>query len=56
MIEIHDKPATGATIRLHAADNVVVARTDLGIGARLKDQSSKWCIWHIAQHEHEQVQ
>jgi altronate hydrolase len=35
MIEIHDKPATGATIRLHAADNVVVARTDLGIGARL---------------------
>ena len=35
MIEIHDKPATGATIRLHPADNVVVARADLAIGARL---------------------
>ena len=38
MIEIHDKPATGATIRLHAADNVVVARTDLAIGAKLEPE------------------
>ncbi|MBX9965732.1 MAG: altronate dehydratase family protein [Burkholderiales bacterium] len=35
MIEILDKPATGVTIRLHATDNVVVARTDVAIGATL---------------------
>ncbi|MBI1395691.1 MAG: altronate dehydratase [Betaproteobacteria bacterium] len=35
MIEIHDRPETGATIRLHPADNVVVARTDVGIGTPL---------------------
>jgi len=35
MIEIKDKPATGQTIRLHEADNVLVARTDLALGARL---------------------
>ncbi len=35
MIEIHDKPAAGTTIRLHPSDNIVVARTDLPIGARL---------------------
>jgi altronate hydrolase len=38
MIEIADKPAAGATIRLHAADNVVVARTDVAIGARLEPE------------------
>ncbi len=38
MIEIHDKPATGATIRLHASDNVVVARTDLTLGAKLEPE------------------
>ena len=36
MIEIADRPAAGATIRLHANDNVVVARTDIAIGARLE--------------------
>ena len=37
MITIHDRPAAGPTIRLHPADNVVVARTDLTIGTRLAD-------------------
>ncbi|MFO1320793.1 MAG: altronate dehydratase family protein [Burkholderiales bacterium] len=36
MIEIQEKPATGATIRLHANDNVVVARVDVPIGAPLE--------------------
>ena len=35
MIEIKDKPATGHTIRLHDADNVLIARTDLALGAKL---------------------
>ena len=38
MIEIADRPAAGATIRLHATDNVVVARTDIAIGARLEPE------------------
>jgi len=36
MIQLHDKPATGSTIRLHEADNVVVARIDVALGARLE--------------------
>src|ERR1044072_4113654 len=36
MIEIHEKPAAGSAIRLHENDNVVIARTDLGIGAKLE--------------------
>ena len=36
MIEIRDKPATGQTIRLHDADNVLIARTDLALGAKLE--------------------
>ena len=36
MIEIHDKPAAGVAIRLHENDNVVIARTELGIGTRLE--------------------
>src|SRR5262245_59015612 len=35
MIEIREKPATGQTIRLHDADNVLIARTDLAIGSRI---------------------
>ena len=35
MIEIKDKPATGQTIRLHDADNVLIARKDLPLGAKL---------------------
>ena len=35
MIEIKEKPATGVAIRLHEADNVLIARNDLAIGARL---------------------
>ncbi|MCC6780365.1 MAG: UxaA family hydrolase, partial [Hyphomicrobiales bacterium] len=35
LIEIHEKPTAGVTIRLHEQDNVVVARTDIGIGTRL---------------------
>jgi altronate hydrolase len=38
MIELHDKPATGPTIRLHPADNVVVARIDVALGARLETE------------------
>ncbi|MPZ43290.1 MAG: altronate dehydratase, partial [Betaproteobacteria bacterium] len=38
MIEIREKPASGTTIRLHEQDNVVVARSDLGIGARLEPE------------------
>jgi altronate hydrolase len=36
MIEIHEKPAAGSAIRLHDSDNVVIARTDLPIGAKLE--------------------
>src|SRR5688572_30778440 len=35
MIEIKEKPVTGQTIRLHDADNVLIARTDLALGAKL---------------------
>ena len=35
LIEIKDKPATGQTIRLHGNDNVLIARTDLALGAKL---------------------
>ena len=35
LIEIKDKPATGQTIRLHDNDNVLIARTDLALGAKL---------------------
>src|SRR5262245_78721 len=35
IIEIKEKPATGQTIRLHDADNVLIARTDLALGAKL---------------------
>ncbi len=36
MIEIHEKPAAGAAIRLHDNDNIVIARADLPIGAKLE--------------------
>jgi altronate hydrolase len=36
VIEIHEKPASGSAIRLHENDNVVIARTDLPIGAKLE--------------------
>lgn len=36
LIEIREKPTAGHTIRLHENDNVVVARTDLGIGMKLE--------------------
>jgi altronate hydrolase len=35
MIEIQEKPASGLTIRLHPGDNVVIARKDIPIGAKL---------------------
>ncbi len=35
MIEIREQHAAGITIRLHEADNVVVARTDVALGARI---------------------
>ncbi|HEX2828451.1 MAG TPA: altronate dehydratase family protein [Burkholderiales bacterium] len=38
MIEIHEKPAAGSAIRLHDNDNVVIARTDLPIGAKLESE------------------
>ena len=36
MIEIKEKPATGVAIRLHEADNVLIARSDLTIGTKLE--------------------
>ncbi|MGZ8198208.1 MAG: UxaA family hydrolase [Burkholderiales bacterium] len=36
MIEIREKPAAGLAIRLHESDNVVIARNDLPIGAKLE--------------------
>jgi altronate hydrolase len=36
MIEIHEKPAAGSAIRLHDNDNIVIARTDLPLGAKLE--------------------
>ncbi len=38
LIEIREKPTAGHTIRLHESDNVVVARTDLGIGTKLEPE------------------
>lgn len=38
LIEIREKPTAGMTIRLHENDNVVVARSDLAIGAKLDPQ------------------
>jgi altronate hydrolase len=38
VIEIHEKPAAGSAIRLHENDNVVIARTDLAIGAKLETE------------------
>ncbi len=37
MIEILEKPAAGPVIRLHDADNVVIARSIVEIGTRLGD-------------------
>ena len=37
MIEIKEKSVTGKTIRLHDADNVVIARIDLALGTKLDD-------------------
>ncbi|MFN7087425.1 MAG: UxaA family hydrolase [Burkholderiales bacterium] len=37
IIEIRDKPAAGQTIRLHEADNVLIARTDIAFGAKLEE-------------------
>lgn len=36
MIEVLEKPAAGMTIRLHENDNVVIARTDVPLGAKLE--------------------
>ena len=36
MIEIGERPAAGLAIRLHENDNVVIARADLPIGAKLE--------------------
>jgi altronate hydrolase len=38
VIEIREKPASGMTIRLHEQDNVVVARSDLALGAKLEPE------------------
>jgi altronate hydrolase len=37
MIEIKEKSVTGQTIRLHDADNVLIARKDLALGAKLEN-------------------
>jgi altronate hydrolase len=37
MIEVLEKPAAGPTIRLHAADNVLIARSNVEIGTRLAE-------------------
>ena len=36
MIEIKEKSVAGKTIRLHEADNVVIARVDLALGAKIE--------------------
>ena len=36
MIEIKEKTVTGKTIRLHDADNVMIARIDLALGAKIE--------------------
>jgi altronate hydrolase len=38
VIEIREKPAAGLAIRLHENDNVVIARNDLPIGAKLEHE------------------
>src|SRR4051812_310954 len=37
MIEVLEKPAAGPVIRLHEADNVVIARSNVEIGTKLGD-------------------
>ena len=37
VITIKDKPASGLAIRLHEIDNVLIARSDIAIGAKLED-------------------
>jgi len=37
MIEVLEKPAAGPAIRLHAADNVIIARSNVEIGTKLGD-------------------
>ena len=37
MIEVLEKPAAGPVIRLHEADNVVIARANVEIGTKLGD-------------------
>ena len=37
MIELLDRPASGPAIRLHADDNVLIARTVIELGAKLPD-------------------
>ena len=36
VIKIKDKPASGPVIRLHENDNVLIARSDIGIGTKLE--------------------
>ncbi len=36
IIKIKDKPASGPVIRLHENDNVLIARSDIGIGTKLE--------------------
>jgi altronate hydrolase len=36
VIEVHEKPQAGLAIRLHENDNIVIARHDLPIGAKLE--------------------
>jgi len=50
MIEIQEKPAAGSAIRLHDNDNVVIARTDLPIGAKLRILPNHACAT-ASQHE-----
>ena len=37
VITIKDKPAAGLAIRLHEIDNVLVARSDIAIGAKIEN-------------------
>ena len=41
VIEIHNTHAAGPSIRLHANDNVVIARADVGIGVALPQEGIK---------------
>ncbi len=41
VIEIHNSHAAGPSIRLHAKDNVVIARADVGIGVVLPQEGIK---------------